>query len=104
MPKRPNAVNVVEGALDLGFSLTEAVQRALGSSISAFAAKYGHRQSEVSMCLLGYEGRVYPEIRNDLAAELDVSREAIDRWIATTSGKAPAAEAGGIVEASEKVA
>lgn len=99
MPQRPNPVNVVEGALALGFSLSEAVQRALGQSLSAFAAKYGHRPSEVTMCLTSYEGRVYPAVRDDLATELGVDRETVDRWISSAAGKAPAAEVGGRTEA-----
>lgn len=93
MPQRPTAVNVVESALALGFSLSEAIQRALGRSLASFAATYGHRASEVSMCLNAYEGRVYPAIRNDLATELGIGREVVDQWI--DNPKAKAAEAGG---------
>lgn len=81
MPQGPEAVKLVEGALALGFSLSEAIQRALGCSLSAFAADIGVGRSEVSMCLNKYEGRIYEQIREALAQRLGVDRSQVDAWI-----------------------
>jgi hypothetical protein len=78
---------VVEGALALGFSLAEAIQRALSTTITRFAQERGYRQVEVSMCLNAYEGRVYAIIRDDIAAALGVSRERVDGWIEAQSAR-----------------
>ena len=88
------AVKRLEAALELGFSVSEAVQKALGRSLTQWAEEHGHRQSEVSMCLGGYPGRIYGAIRDDLAAELGIDRGDLDRLIdgptepATTEGAA----------------
>jgi hypothetical protein len=87
MPHGTEAVKVIDGALALGFSLSEAVQRALGRTLTAFAADKPYSVQSVSMCLAAYEGRVYPEIRDDLCAELEIPREYIDGRIADVSAR-----------------
>lgn len=89
MESHSNA-QLIEGALALGFTLSEAVQRALGRSLSEFAEAHGHRQSEVSMCLGGYPGRIYAQVRDDLCAELSIERATLDRWIAERTASAAA--------------
>lgn len=74
-------VKVVDGALALGFSLGEAVQRALGKSLTAWGEAHGFSSSEVSMCLRYYERRVYGLIRDALAADLGTNRARVDTWI-----------------------
>ena len=81
MPPTTEKIKLIEAALSLGFSLSEAVQKALGGSLSDFAERHGARQTEVSMCLLGYHQRVYPEIRDALCTELEIKREELDRLI-----------------------
>lgn len=91
MRRTPEAVKVIQGALALGFSLSEALQRVLGCSLSAFGAENGFSPSEVSMCVRFYEGRVYPEIREKLAERLATSRETIDELIeSAAAGRIPA--------------
>jgi len=75
-------IKVIEAALAIGFSLSEAIQRALGRSLTAFASAHGFRQNEVSMCLAAYEGRVYPQIRDAICSDLEIPREYLDRLIA----------------------
>ncbi len=81
MPGERNPVKVVEGALALGFTLSEAMQRALGRTLSAFGQEFGHSPSEVSMCVRRYEGRIYPDIRESFARALRVDRAKVDEWI-----------------------
>lgn len=81
MARESEAIKTIEGALGLGFSVSEAVQRALDCSLSAFARRHEVRRVEVSMCLNAHEGRVYPEIRDFLASDLDVPREYVDGLI-----------------------
>lgn len=76
---------LIESAMALGFTLSEAVQKVLGRSLSQFAEERGHRQPEVSMCLGGYPGRTYGQIRDDLCAELEIERAVLDRWITEQS-------------------
>lgn len=88
----------LESALALGFSLSEAVQKLLGS-LTAWAEAKGHRGNEVSMCLLAYHQRTYSAIRDDLAKDLGITREDLDRLIDgqkpdTTETAAPAEKAG----------
>lgn len=85
MPWPRDPVKRIEHALQLGFKLSEAVQNVLGRSLAAFARERGHRQSEVSMCLGGYPGRVYGAIRDDLARELGIERKQLDRLIENAS-------------------
>lgn len=86
MPRGTEAIKVVEGALALGFSISEAVQRALGTTLTAFAGERFAVQ-EVSMCLRNYGGRVYPEIRDALSETLDIPREYLDRLIEEQAAK-----------------
>jgi hypothetical protein len=80
------AIKIIEGALALGFSLSEALQRALGiSSWASLASEKPYSPQSVSMCLNAYEGRVYPEIRNDICSALEISREYLDALIARQS-------------------
>lgn len=65
----------------VGLSASEAVQRALGISLSEFGRRNGFRQTEVSMCLLGYPDRGYPEIRDAICAELGITRDFLDAKI-----------------------
>lgn len=81
MSQGNDAVKIVEGALELGFSLPEAIQRALGRTLSDWAAERGFHRSEVSMCFLGYKGRIQPKVRNAAAEDLGVSRATVDAWI-----------------------
>ena len=88
-----DAIKLIEGSLALGFSLSEAVQRALGGSLADFARESGHSRSAVSMCLSFYDGRVFATVREDLASALGVPREYLDRIIEEQhpSRKTPAA-------------
>ena len=81
MARGTEAVKVIEGALTLGFSLSEAIQRALSGSLSSFAFGKPYSVQSVSMCLAFYEGRIYSQIREDLCAALDLPREYLDRLI-----------------------
>lgn len=90
MPQAIGRVNLVEGALALGFTLPEAVQRALGEPLSGWAARRGFTPQAVSMCLRGYESRIYPEIRDALAEDLGTERERVDRWIAEQTSRSAA--------------
>lgn len=74
-------IKTLEGALALGFDLTMAIQRALGTSLTAFANEHGYSVPAVSMCLRGYSGRVYPDIRDAICETLDIPREYLDRLI-----------------------
>lgn len=80
----------LEAAMGLGFTLSEAVQKALGRSLTAWAEDHGHRQNEVTMCLRAYHQRTYSAIRDELARDLGITREEIDRLIdGQTPGAAP---------------
>ena len=92
MPHEGEAVKRIEAAMSLGFSVSEAVQKALGRHLSQFAEEHGHRQSEVSMCLGGYPGRTYGTIRDDLSGALGIERAELDALIDGAS-EAPAGEA-----------
>lgn len=81
MPQGNDAVKVVETALDLGFSLPEAIQRALGRTLADWGAERGFRPSEISMCFHGYTGRVLPRLRDAAAEDLGVPRATVDAWI-----------------------
>jgi hypothetical protein len=72
---------LLEGLVALGLSLSEAVARTLACSLSEFARRHGFRHTEVSMCLLAYHQRIYPEIRDAIAVELDMTRDEIDALI-----------------------
>lgn len=86
MPQSSEAVKRIEAALDLGFPLSDAVNRVLGRSLASFAREHGYRESEVSMCLRGYAGRVYGDLRDDLASELGIERQDLDRLITRSGG------------------
>lgn len=81
MPREQDPIKVIETALSLGFSLSEAVQRALGTTLTQFAAGRPFSVQSVSMCLSAYEGRVYGEIRDAICDALDIPREYLDRLI-----------------------
>lgn len=81
MPSGQENIKTIEAALTLGFTVSEAVQRALGCPLAEFARRHAVRRVEVSMCLNAHEGRVYPEIRQHLADDLGVPREYIDGLI-----------------------
>lgn len=82
MPHANDPVKVIETALALGFSLPEAFQRALGQSLSEWGSERGFGKTAISMCLNGYHGRVYPEIRDAFADAFGVGRDRVDTWIA----------------------
>ena len=46
-----------------------------GISISELARKFGCRRQELSMCIRQVPGRIYPEIRRQLATELGMTVE-----------------------------
>lgn len=81
MPAESPKINQIKGLVSHGLTVSEAVQKALDISLSEFARQHGFRSGEVSMCLLGYHQRTYPEIREAIAAALDVPREFIDQLI-----------------------
>lgn len=81
MPHLMNRVNLVGGALALGFTLSEAVQRAIGEPLATWGSRFGFTPQAVSMCLRFYEGRVYPDIRDRLAETLGTERSTVDGWI-----------------------
>lgn len=87
MPSESDAVKRLQAALDLGFSLSEAVFRTLGQTQSAWAEDHGVRQSEVSMCLGGYPERPYGAIRDALCDDLGIPRSDLDRLIDGTPQK-----------------
>lgn len=55
--------------------------RERGLQLQQFARKHNLWIEQVSMCLKG--DRPYPEIRDAFAAELELSRDTIDRFIDT---------------------
>lgn len=81
-------IKQIEGLIGFGSTLPEAVSKALGSTLTEFALRYGWRHSEVSMCLNGYHQRTYPEIRDAICAELEIPREYLDRLIDAQKGAA----------------
>lgn len=81
MVAHSDASKTIREALRLGFSLSDAVQRALNRPLSEFAAQHGFRKSEVSMCLLGYHQRAYPNIRDAICNEIRISRQFLDAQI-----------------------
>jgi hypothetical protein len=81
MPTQMTPVNLVTGALALGFALTDAIQRALGEPLSTWGMRHGFKPNEVTMCLRGYESRVYPAIRDQIANDLGTTRAVVDGWI-----------------------
>lgn len=68
----------VLGALD-GRERIKLLLRDKGLLLQEFAQKYGVWVEQVSMCIKGE--RPYEEIRNALAAELEVDRAVIDQLI-----------------------
>lgn len=54
-----------------------------GLSLTDFARKYNHWVTDVSRCIGG--DRPLPEIRDDLAEELDLTREQVDQMIEVAS-------------------
>jgi hypothetical protein len=85
-------VKVIDSALELGFSLPEAIGRATGCSVAQLAASLGFSRSEASMCLNGYPSRILPAFRDAVAAKLSVDREVVDRWIERWAASRTAAE------------
>lgn len=81
MPATDAVVKRIRALVGLGLTTSEAFQKALGRTLVQFAEEYGHRASEVSMCLNAYPGRIYTAIRDDLARDLGVPRDEIDRLI-----------------------
>lgn len=81
MAEDASVVKKIQTARQLGFSLSEAVVRNLGVTLTAWAADHGYRPSEVSMCLGGYPERPYASIRDDLASDLGIPREVLDELI-----------------------
>ena len=84
------ASKTIETAFALGFSLPDAIQRALERPLTEFGLERGFRKSEVSMCLNGYHQRVYPEIRDALCDELSIDREFLDAKIDEQAARAAA--------------
>lgn len=84
-------VKLIEGALALGFSPSEAITRAMGVSLSEFARQTGHTAAAVSMCFNFYNGRVFGGIRDLVAERLGVPREYIDRVIESQAEQTVAA-------------
>jgi len=81
MAHNKDSIKVIEGALALGFRVSEAVQRALGTTLTDFAGRHAFTRQSVTMCLMAYEGRTYSEIRDAICAELEIPREYLDRLI-----------------------
>ena len=81
MPETHEKIKQIDALTDLGLDVSEAVQRALGVSLSEFGRRQGFSSAEITMCLRGYHQRVYPEIRDAICAELDLPREYLDRLI-----------------------
>lgn len=81
MPNGPNGSKRVTELVDVGLPLTEAIAKAMGCSLSAFARRRDVRQEEISMCLLGYPGRIYTDIRDAICDELGIAREFLDEKI-----------------------
>lgn len=71
----------LQAAVALGFTVSEAVQKLLGRTLTSWAEANGHRQNEVTMCLLKYHQRIYPEIRDGLARDIGVTRAEFDSFI-----------------------
>jgi hypothetical protein len=90
MRETRDTVKLIEASLVLGYTLSEAVQRALGHSLSEFARERGHSRSAVSMCLTNYNGRVFANVRDDLALSLAIPREYLDRLIDQQNGSVAA--------------
>lgn len=91
MARGANKIKVIEGALALGFDLTEAVGRALGGTLTAFAEQRGYTKQALTMCLRAYDGRTYSDIRDAICAELGIPREYLDRLIDSRNKKGVAA-------------
>ncbi len=87
MTRTKDSVKVIEGALSLGFTLPEAVSRALGTSLGDFARQNDVRATEVSMCLNAYHQRTYPNIRDAICEALGIPREYLDRLIEAEAAK-----------------
>ena len=66
--------------------------RERGLRLQDIAAKYGYWTEQVSQCIRG--ARPYPEIRDNLAKELGLTREEIDELIDGRPGKAESADEG----------
>lgn len=78
MPKINEIDKRVLSGLD-GRDRIKLLLRERGLQLQQFARKHNLWIEQVSMCLAG--DRPYPEIRDAFAAELDLSREAIDAFI-----------------------
>lgn len=85
MPTTIEPVNLLEGALALGFSATKAFQRALGMELSVWGRGHGFTPQEMWMCVNFYQGRVYDEIRAALAESLQTSIEKVGEIIERTA-------------------
>lgn len=73
--------------LALGFPLSQAVQRALGLSVTALARQEGWDRSLLSMVLNAHRHRVCPGIRDRLAEMLGATRGEVDAWIAAEAAR-----------------
>jgi predicted transcriptional regulator len=79
--KQARTLATIADSIKSGFTLTETVRMLLDVSLAEFARRYGFRQEEVSMCLLGYSGRRLPKVRKRLAKVLGLKIEQIDSLI-----------------------
>jgi hypothetical protein len=86
-------IKQIEGLMAFGLSVSHAVFKALGCTRGEFAERHGVAPPEVSMCLLGYHQRTYPQIRDAICAELDIPREYLDRLIDTQRQPAESGDA-----------
>lgn len=75
-------VKALDAALGLGFSLSAALQNALGVTVSELARREGWNRTEISMLLNGHPQRRCEAVRDRLAHLLTATREDVDRWIA----------------------
>lgn len=87
MPTQVEPVKVLLGALALGFSISEAFQRALGMKLAVWGRQHGFSPQEMWMCVNFYEGRVYPAIRDALSGALETTREKIDDLIESAAAQ-----------------
>lgn len=80
MDAQTEKIKQVEGLIEHGLEVSEALNTVLGGS-TAFADRHGFRQPEVSMCFRAYHQRTYPDIRDAACADLGATREWLDALI-----------------------
>lgn len=78
MPNASESVRIIETALALGFTPSDAILRALDTTTGELAGELGQKGSAVSMCLNYYKQQTYGPIRDGVAQRLGVPREYID--------------------------